>query len=80
MVGPHLGTAPGAAGLAASLQASCPKIWGYGGGWAGFSDSRRGLTVYAGAGRPSLLEGLNGGTNWTKTEKAKKGSREGRSR
>jgi hypothetical protein len=42
MVGPYLGTAPGAAGPAAPLQAGCAAIWGYGGGWAESPDSRKG--------------------------------------
>ena len=43
MVGPPPGNRP-RRGRAGGLTAvSCPKIWGYGGGWAGFSDSRKGL-------------------------------------
>ncbi len=41
MVGPHLATARGAAGLAASRIEQSENL-GLGGGWAEFSDRRRG--------------------------------------
>ena len=57
MVGPRLATAPDGVGLAAR-EASCHENLGRGGGWAEFSDCRRGLTVYAAGELPSLMEGL----------------------
>ncbi|MDE2424427.1 MAG: hypothetical protein KGO96_00770 [Elusimicrobia bacterium] len=46
MVGPYLGTARGRAALAASSIELSGNL-GHGGGWAEFSDSPEGVTVYA---------------------------------
>lgn len=68
MAGPHRATAPGAAGPAASRQGAVRKF-GARRGLGRIFGLSEGRAVYAAAGRPSPMEGLNGGAYWTKPRK-----------